>query len=139
MSGTSLVTGPAGTFTVSNRWDGGKTAKLDVPEGSTTWTVTVTSEDGNEARSYTMTVNRAAPSTARPPVAECYGEGFSSVPGGSTEHSALDTLTVTPFGGGTLVSGPGALSHSKRSYTVQVTNDEREPEDRIGLKLAVRW
>ena len=74
---TIVVSGPAGTFTTTERYDGGKTAKLDVPSGSTTWTVTVTSEDGNETRSYEMTVTRG-------------GDGSG------TADVRLKTLTVTP-------------------------------------------
>ncbi len=114
---TIRITGPAGTYTVSDRWDGGKTAKLDVPVGSTTWTVTVTSDDGNETMSYGMTVKR----NPRPPLPSCYGEVMG--PGGITEHSALGTLTVTPVGGGTLVSGPSKFSHANRRSTVHVNND----------------
>ena len=59
---TVAVTGPADTFRVTNRWDGGKTVKVDGPDGSTSWsttlTVTVTSEDGNVTRSYKVAMNR---------------------------------------------------------------------------------
>ena len=75
---TVAVSGPAGTFTTTERYDGGATAKLDVPAGETTWTVTVTSEDGNETKSYEMTVTRG-------------GDG-STV----TADVRLKTLTVTP-------------------------------------------
>ena len=76
---TVAVSGPAGTFTTTERYDGGATAKLDAPSGSTTWTVTVTSEDGTETRSYEMTVTR----------------GFDSTPTVPADVR-LKTLTVTP-------------------------------------------
>ena len=65
---TVAVSGPAGTFTTTERYDGGATAKLDAPSGSTTWTVTVTSADGTETTSYEMTVTRGfdAPPPCRP-------------------------------------------------------------------------
>ena len=110
------ITGPVGTYTVGDRWDGGKTAKLDVPGGTNTWTVTVTSDDGSQTRTYAMTVTR----NPLPPPPTCYGELLGP---GATKHSALETLTVTPVGGGTLVSGPSAFFHWKRGSIVHVSND----------------
>ena len=103
---TVAVSGPAGTFTVSNRWDGGATAKLDVPRGSTTWTVTVTSEDGNETKTYTMMVRR--------------GEG------GDAADVRLKTLTVTPVNGtGTVLSYSPSfhLDTEAATFRVRVSSD----------------
>ena len=105
---TVAVSGPAGTFTTTERYDGGATAKLDVPAGSTTWTVTVTSEDGNETKSYEMTVIRG-------------GDG-STV----TADVRLKTLTVTPVNGtGTVLSFSPSfhLDTEARTFRVRVSSD----------------
>ena len=54
------VTGPDGSFTASDRWDGGVNAELKVPKSltGTGWEVTVTSADGHTTRSYLMRVTR---------------------------------------------------------------------------------
>ena len=94
------VTGPAGTFTASNRWDGGKTVKLDLPNGVTTWSVTVTSADGNETQTYVVTVNRA-----------------------SVEDVRLKTLTVTPVNGTALSFTPSFhLGTEARTFRVRVSS-----------------
>ena len=109
---TVAVSGPAGTFTVRNRYDGGATAKLDVPAGETTWTVTVTSEDGIETRSYEMTVDRG-------------GAGTTTVPA----DVRLKTLTVTPVDGtGTVLSvlsfSPSFhLDTEAQTFRVRVSSD----------------
>ena len=102
---TVVVTGPAGTFTASNRWDGGATAKLDVPEGATTWRVTVTSADGNETKTYRVTVRR--------------GEGG----GGPAADVRLKTLTVTPVDGTALSFTPGFhLDTEATTFRVRVSS-----------------
>ncbi len=95
---TIAVTGPAGTVTVGDRWDGGKTAQLDVLVGSTTWTVTVTSDNGSQTMSYAMTVKR----NPRPPPPPVYEE-----------------ITVTPVTG-SLVSFE---KEGFRYYSATVSND----------------
>ena len=112
------MTGRDGTFTVSDRWDGGKTVELDVPQGtlSITWTVTVTSADGNRTRAYRLTANRPSP------FAGCLGEILYP---GAPEYSRLGALTVTPAAG-TLLSGPGTLAFKQRYYTVLVSSDTTE-------------
>ena len=105
---TVAVSGPAGTFTTTERYDGGATAKLDVPAGETTWTVTVTSEDGNETKSYEMTVIRG-------------GDG-STVPA----DVRLKTLTVTPVDGtGTVLSYSPSfhLDTEAATFRVRVSSD----------------
>ena len=97
---TIAVTGPAGTFTASNRWDGGKTVKLDLPTGVTTWSVTVTSQDGTKTRTYVVTVNRA-----------------------SVEDVRLKTLTVTPVNGTALSFTPSFhLGTEARTFRVRVSS-----------------
>ena len=49
---TAAVTGGPTPLSVVNRNDGTMSAKLDIPRGSTTWTVTVTSADGSETKTY---------------------------------------------------------------------------------------
>ena len=102
-SGVTIdVTGPAGTFTPSNRWDGGKTVQLDLPEGSTTWTVTVTSADGTETRTYVVTVSRSAPGPA---------------------DVRLKTLTVTPVNGTLLSFNPRFhLGTQASTYQIRVSS-----------------
>ena len=103
---TVVVTGPAGTFTASNRWDGGATAKLDVPEGSTTWTVTVTSADGNETKTYSVTVRRRDS-----------GDGPAA-------DVRLKTLTVTPVNGTVLSFTPGFhLGTNAYTFKIRVSSD----------------
>ena len=101
---TIAVTGPADTFTVTNRWDGGKTVKVDGPDGSTSWsstlTVTVTSDDGNETRSYKVAMNRE-PADVR-----------------------LKTLTVTPVDGTLLSFSPSFhLDTEAQTFRVRVSSD----------------
>ena len=123
---TVVVTGPAGTFTASNRWDGGATAKLNVPEGATTWRVTVTSADGNETKTYRVTVRR--------------GEGG----GGPAADVRLKTLTVTPVNGtaalvqtgfspghgGNDLQGQGVLRHDRGNGVCgeELTRPGRAPD-----------
>ena len=102
---TVVVTGPTGTFTASNRWDGGATAKLDVPEGATTWRVTVTSADGNETKTYRVTVRR--------------GDGG----GGPAADVRLKTLTVTPVNGTLLSFRPGFhLDTEASTFKIRVSS-----------------
>ena len=101
---TVAVTGPADTFRVTNRWDGGKTVKVDGPDGSTSWsttlTVTVTSEDGNVTRSYKVAMNRE-PADVR-----------------------LKTLTVTPVNGTLLSFSPSLdLDTEAQTFRVRVSSD----------------
>ena len=104
---TVAVSGPAGTFTTTERYDGGATAKLDVPTGETTWTVTVTSEDGNETTSYEMTVDRG-------------GAGTTTVPA----DVRLKTLTVTPVDGTLLSFSPSFhLDTEAATFRVRVSSD----------------
>ena len=106
---TVAVSGPAGTFTTTERYDGGATAKLDVPSGSTTWTVTVTSEDGTKTKSYEMTVTR----------------GFDSTPTVPADVR-LKTLTVTPVDGtGTVLSYSPSfhLDTEAATFRVRVSSD----------------
>ena len=122
---TVVVTGPAGTFTASNRWDGGATAKLNVPEGSTTWRVTVTSADGNETKTYRVTVRRGAGG------------------GGPAADVRLKTLTVTPVNGTLLSFTPGfhldteattfrvRVSSGTTAVTVSVEKNASDPEVRL--------
>ena len=109
---TVAVTGPADTFTVTNRWDGGKTVKVDGPDGSTSWpitlTVTVTSEDGNETRSYKMAMTRV-PADVR-----------------------LKTLTVTPVDG-TLLSFSPSFHLDTEAATFRV----RVPSDTTAVRVSV--
>ena len=115
---TVAVSGPAGTFTTTERYDGGATAKLDVPAGSTTWTVTVTSADGNETRSYEMTVTRG-------------GDGSG------TADVRLKTLTVTPVDGtGTVLS---VLSYSPSFHldTEAATFRVRVSSDTTAVRVSV--
>ena len=116
------VTGPAGTFTPRNRYDGGKTVKLDLPEGSTTWTVTVTSPDDTETRTYVVTVSRSAPGPA---------------------DVRLKTLTVTPINGTLLSFNPSfhlgtqastfrvRVSSGTTAVTVSVEKNSSDPEVRL--------
>ena len=102
---TVVVTGPAGTFTAGNRWDGGATAKLDVPEGATTWRVTVTSADGNETKTYRVTVRRGAGG------------------GGPAADVRLKTLTVTPVNGTLLSFRPGFhLDTEASTFKIRVSS-----------------
>ena len=102
---TVVVTGPAGTFTAGDRWDGGATAKLDVPEGSTTWRVTVTSADGNETKTYRVTVRRGAGG------------------GGPAADVRLKTLTVTPVNGTLLSFRPGFhLDTEASTFKIRVSS-----------------
>ena len=102
---TVVVTGPAGTFTAGDRWDGGATAKLNVPEGATTWRVTVTSADGNETKTYRVTVRR--------------GEGG----GGPAADVRLKTLTVTPVDGTALSFTPSFhLGTEATTFRVRVSS-----------------
>ena len=102
---TVVVTGPAGTFTAGNRWDGGATAKLNVPEGATTWRVTVTSADGNETKTYRVTVRR--------------GEGG----GGPAADVRLKTLTVTAVNGTLLSFRPSFhLGTEARTFKIRVSS-----------------
>ena len=102
---TVVVTGPAGTFTAGNRWDGGATAKLDVPQGATTWRVTVTSADGNETKTYRVTVRR--------------GDGG----GGPAADVRLKTLTVTPVNGTLLSFRPGFhLDTEASTFKIRVSS-----------------
>ena len=122
---TVTVTGPAGTFTASSRWDGGATAKLDVPEGSTTWRVTVTSADGNETKTYRVTVRRG------------------DVGGGPAADVRLKTLTVTPVNGTALSFTPSfhlgtqaytfrvRVSSGTTAVTVSVEKNSSDPEVRL--------
>ena len=128
---TVVVTGPAGTFTASDRWDGGATAKLDVPEGSTTWTVTVTSADGNETKTYSVTVRRR--------------DG-----GGGPADVRLRTLTVTPVNGTLLSFTPSfhldteatnfraRVSSDTDAVTVSVQKNSSDPEVRLMRTETVR-
>ena len=102
-SGVTIdVTGPAGTFTPRNRYDGGKTVKLDLPEGSTTWTVTVTSADDTATRTYVVTVSRSAPGPA---------------------DVRLKTLTVTPVNGTLLSFTPSFhLGTEATTFRVRVSS-----------------
>ncbi len=129
---TVVVTGPAGTFTAGDRWDGGATAKLDVPEGSTTWRVTVTSADGNETKTYRVTVRR--------------GEGG----GGPAADVRLKTLTVTPVNGTLLSFTPGfhlgtnaatfkiRVSSGTTAVTVSVEKNSPDPDVRLMRTETVR-
>ena len=129
---TVVVTGPAGTFTASNRWDGGARAKLNVPEGATTWRVTVTSADGNETKTYRVTVRR--------------GEGG----GGPAADVRLKTLTVTPVNGTALSFTPGfhlgteattfrvRVSSGTTAVTVSVEKNSSDPEVRLMRTETVR-
>ena len=102
---TVVVTGPAGTFTAGNRWDGGATAKLDVPQGATTWRVTVTSADGNETKTYRVTVRRGAGG------------------GGPAADVRLKTLTVTPVNGTLLSFRPGFhLDTEASTFKIRVSS-----------------
>ena len=102
---TVVVTGPAGTFTAGDRWDGGAAAKLNVPEGSTTWRVTVTSADGNETKTYRVTVRRGAGG------------------GGPAADVRLKTLTVTPVNGTLLSFTPSFhLGTEARTFRVRVSS-----------------
>ncbi len=102
---TVVVTGPAGTFTAGDRWDGGATAKLNVPEGATTWRVTVTSADGNETKTYRVTVRR--------------GEGG----GGPAADVRLKTLTVTAVNGTLLSFRPSFhLGTEARTFKIRVSS-----------------
>ena len=124
---TVVVTGPAGTFTAGNRWDGGATAKLDVPEGATTWRVTVTSADGNETKTYRVTVRR--------------GDGGGG--GGPAADVRLKTLTVTPVDGTLLSFTPGfhlgteattfriRVSSGTTAVTVSVEKNASDPDVRL--------
>ena len=109
---TSTVTGPVGTFTATDSWDGGKTAQLDVPAGSTTWTVKVDSADGTSTKRYTITVNRDAPST---PTGTCYG---------NSPNADLESFTLTPVGGMLAPPVPSVKSWKGwiRQYTAYVTH-----------------
>ena len=122
---TVVVTGPAGTFTASDRWDGGAAAKLNVPEGSTTWRVTVTSADGNETKTYRVTVRRGAGG------------------GGPAADVRLKTLTVTPVNGTLLSFTPSfhlgtqaynfrvRVSSGTTAVTVSVEKNSSDPEVRL--------
>ena len=101
---TVTVTSPAGTFTATDRWDGGKTAQLDVPEGSTTWKVTVDSADRTVTKNYEITVNRT------PKI--CYG---------NSPEAHLESFTLAPVGG-TLGAPVPSVQPSQRIYTAYVTN-----------------
>ena len=68
------VSGPAGTFTVTDRWDNGKTVVLDLPHGASTWAVAVTSPDGTRTRYYRMSVYRGVSRPPPGPFDGCYGE-----------------------------------------------------------------
>ena len=120
-SGVSIaVAGPDGTFTASDRWDGGKTVELEPPEGAATWTVTVTSADGNSTKTYRVTLNRAGP-VEPSDSAQCLGQVIS--PNVPEYFTKLGSLTVTPAGG-SLVEGPGSgpFPFYQRKHTAYVTN-----------------
>ena len=129
---TVVVTGPAGTFTASDRWDGGAAAKLNVPEGSTTWRVTVTSADGNETKTYRVTVRRGAGGP------------------GPAADVRLKTLTVTPVDGTLLSFTPSfhldteartfrvRVSSGTTAVTVSVEKNSSDPEVRLMRTETVR-
>ena len=114
---TVAVTGPADTFRVTNRWDGGKTVKVDGPDGSTSWsttlTVTVTSEDGNETRSYKVAMH-PEPADVR-----------------------LKTLTVTPVDGTGTVLSVLSFSPSFHLDTEAQTFRVRVPSDTDAVTVSV--
>ena len=112
------VSGPDGTFTVTDRWDGGKTLVLDLPFGAATWTVTVTSADGTRTLDYEMSVYRGVDRPPPPPGSQCYGELIYP---GAEYHTELGFVHVTAFGGST-VKQPEEPAHYRRSFTAYVTN-----------------
>ena len=113
------VTGPADSLGAPTDYpNGGQALDIDVPKGNNTWSVWVTSADGDVLKGYHLTIGRTTVPVP-PDLVDCIDETFASV-------------TVTPVGGGAVSVAPQTcreyvMTVSSNTHRIQVSPEVFDP------------